>query len=1000
NEARRDGALANGFYDEDDNFQYSGSVQVSDVLFGEKSFLGFNISVGVGIPSLAYNLPSIEGVFTLRTIGQTEFRVNGSMQFFNFEMEALLDLKSNDIGILIPDELKVFIGGVTPGIALDPWGVFWLQGGGGGIKDLYETIYLQDKVPPIKLIVQAQFSLMQVMVAKATVEAGFTGFGMSLSDVRIQGTDIGVMDSAVVALRWYPNIALIGSVQVDLLDCIQGGGYMVGYINYDGSNPFLEFFVRAALHLPGNIPIVGGMTVGDVNMGISSERIFGKAEAMGIGIGFSYYWRNEFDWGMKNEASPTFPELLGLGQEFDTDIDEMFENVPTPDDDDDDQDAGLNSPNAVPVYYDEENHRTLMAVPGTNFVRDNTVVLRGETGGSSSRGDSLQNTLNIAPDGKTIEASLANNGKSKIVVLSWNSNSEAMAKAEAETISTGGYTLTLLDHDRDANEQPSANANLAYDADAKQASLAVTVTDRSVSALCFTSAFAMDAVLYDVDALPELQGCTAALNGDSLTVGLSGNSLDSFDYVNVSLIKDSELAAAQANEDYIPEITLVGRIEKDAEGHLPASDTLVLPAGLPSGAYVVRLVAQDEAQTQASQLDLTEQLVNYVNPNTPGSPASIGSITGAGDWKVNVPISPGSADDFDGYAISVTDSEGNPVSGLTDLLFYRNGEMAEYAADGTMTVPSENPDAGKVTIGGHIEVPVSDTATDESGMTASAETLTETETIGFVAGSYIVSVRKWKAANGVPIYSEAITKSFNVTAPAPASLSITGAGGVIRTEQRGEESVAIPYYTNAGLLFTLNSDRPVTGTWVIDGMPDSSGYSGAIDNMVGGASIPLAGLGLADGVHSITFTGTTANGDSSSASFSFGVDNLAPALLICSPENGGAFDGTTGEITFAGTTDPDAAITIFDKLTVSSLTPTAMTIDPSTGDFTVTVTLEGGASTRQLMLAVSDDLGNRSEKSFTLRNSLLSSVTSLHLYEGDVDKTEQVLMPAIIPCGL
>lgn len=995
NMARRDAALANGFYDEDDNFQYTGSVQVSDILFGAKSFLGFNISVGVGIPSLAYNLPSIEGVFTLRTIGQTEFRVNGSMQFFNFELEALLDLKSNDIGILIPDELKFFVGGVTPGYNLDPWGVLWLQGGGGGIKDLYDTIYLQDKVPPIKLIFQAQFSIMQIMVAKATVEAGLTGLGVALTDVRIQSTNIPVIDSAVIAVRWYPNLALIGSLQIDLLDCIQGGGYVVGYINYDGSNPFLEIFVRAALHLPGDIPIVGGMTIGDVNMGLSSERIFGRAEALGIGIGFSYYWRNEFDWGMKNEASPTFPELLGLGQEFDTDIDEMFENIPTPEDNvKDDQNAGQDSPNAVPVYYDEENHRTLMAVPGTNFVRDNTVVLRGNAGGSANRGDSLQNTLNIAPDGKTIEATLADNGKSKIVLLSWNSSSEEKAYAEALTISTGDYTLTLLDHGTDANKQPNANANLTYDENAKKASLAVTVTNSAVQELRFTSAFAMDAVLYDVNALPGLRCCSAALYNDSLTVGLAGSELDSFDYVSVSLIKESELAAAEAdkNYEYVPELNLVGRIEKNDEGHLPISKTITLPADLPSGSYVVRLVAQDEAQTQSSQLDLTEQVVNYVNPNTPGSPASIGTITGAGDWKVNVPIDAGNADDFDGYAISVTDSVGNPVSGLTELLFYRNGEMADYAAVGTLTVPSENPDARMVTIGGHIEAPVSDTATDENGMTANAESLTETKIFGFnEGGSYTVSVRKWKAANGVPVYSEAVTKDFTVSAPTPANISIVGTDGVTRTEQRGEETVAIPYYTNAGLSFALNSDLPVTGTWVLDGMRDEAGYSGTFNNTpVTIASIPLAGLGLADGVHSITFTGMTEAGDSSSASYTFGVDNMAPTLLICSPENGSAFDGDTGEITFTGTTDPDATIKVFDKSTSSSLTPT-VSIDPSTGDFTATVTLSSGASVRQLALTASDDLGNYSEKSFTLRSSLLSSVTSLHLYEGDVDKTEQVL---------
>ena len=982
NKDRGDAAVSNGFYDEDDNFNYSGSVQVSDILFGAQSFLGFNISIGVGIPPLAYGLPAVEGVFSLRTIGQTEFQVNGSMQFMDFELEALLNLKSNDIGILIPDEFKFFIGGVTPGIPLDPWGVFWLQGGGGGIKDLYETIYLQDKVPPLKLILQAQFSLMQVMVAKATVEVGLTGLGVALSDVKIIGTDIGVMDSAVIAIRWYPNFALIASVQVDLLDFIQAGGYIVGYVNYDGTNPFFEFFVRGALHLPGNIPIVGGMTVGDVNMGISTERIFGKAEVMGVGIGFSYYWKNEFDWGMKNEASPTFPELLGLGQEFDSDIDEMFENIPTPDDGDSTRPiAALGSGKAIPVYYDEENHRTLMAVPGTNFISSNTVVLHGEGGGSGS-GD--VNTLNIAPDGKTVEAQFANNGKSKIVILTWDSDSEAAAKQQAAAISTGDYALTMLNHEVDANEQKTANANLTYDAEAKQASLAITVTDPAVRELHIAStAFGMDAVLYDVDALPELSTGSAVLNGSELDLHVSGTKLDSFDYVNVGVIRQSELAAAEADSEYVPEITLVGRAEK-VNGQLPRSFTAELPADLPSGDYVVRLMAQDEAQTQISQLDLTGSVVSFVNPNTPGDPTGIGNIINAGDWKVNVPINPGNSDDFDGYALSVTDAEGAPVSGLTDLLFYRNGEIVQYDSDGKVTVPAENPLAEYVTIGGHLELPA------DAADGANEAEQTEPQIVGFRVGDYTVSVQKWKAANGTPVYSKAVTAGFHVIAPNPAAITVTGTDTVTRTEQRGEETVAIPWYTTDELVFTVNATRPVTGSWVIDNLSMEDGYHGTVDTLTSSAELSFVGLDLADGIHSLTFTGTDSGGNVAGASFTFGVDNMAPAILISSPENGSTFDGATGAVTFTGTTDANATLELFDKTTGSSLAPTVQ-IDESTGDFTATVALENGAAIRQITLRASDDLGNASEKTFTLRSSLLSSVTGLYLYEGDDDRTEQTL---------
>ena len=57
-----------------------------------------------------------------------------------FEMEAEIRLRSNN-GIPIPDKLYFYAGGFTPGINVDGMGVFWIKGAGGGIDNLFETIY-------------------------------------------------------------------------------------------------------------------------------------------------------------------------------------------------------------------------------------------------------------------------------------------------------------------------------------------------------------------------------------------------------------------------------------------------------------------------------------------------------------------------------------------------------------------------------------------------------------------------------------------------------------------------------------------------------------------------------------------------------------------------------------------------------------------------------------------------------------------------------------------
>ena len=48
-----------------------------------------------------------------------------------------------------------------PGINVDGVGVLWLQGAGGGIENLYDTIFMTDSIPPLKLIIAAQFSILQ-----------------------------------------------------------------------------------------------------------------------------------------------------------------------------------------------------------------------------------------------------------------------------------------------------------------------------------------------------------------------------------------------------------------------------------------------------------------------------------------------------------------------------------------------------------------------------------------------------------------------------------------------------------------------------------------------------------------------------------------------------------------------------------------------------------------------------------------------------------------------
>lgn len=79
----------------------------------------------------------------------------------------------------------------------------------------------------------------------------------------------------------------------------------------------------------------GGMVLAGVDLGISTEKIWGALEVLFIKLGITYYWgEGSVDFGSGGKTQPTYPELLG------------YEDIP--------------------VYYDSEGDRTLYARFGTN----------------------------------------------------------------------------------------------------------------------------------------------------------------------------------------------------------------------------------------------------------------------------------------------------------------------------------------------------------------------------------------------------------------------------------------------------------------------------------------------------------------------------------------------------------------------------------------------------------------------------------------------------------
>jgi len=950
----------------------SACIQIDDILFGGK-YLGVNMSIALGVPAYIDGMPAMESLLTIRTVGDWAFGVSGVCNFELFYLEGSILIQSRD-GIPVPDTITFFLGGIEPGINLDGFGVLWLQGAGGGIENLYDTIFLSDTIPPLKLILEAQFSLMQVISARASLGLSLRGVDVTLSNGKLLNA-LPVLNYATVKLDWYPEFYFMGGAKLSVLNAIVGSGYIV--VEESG---FFEFFIRAALQVPESIPVVGGIQIAGANMGVNLDKIWGQVDVLNIGLGVTYYWGGDIDWNSGSLVYPTYPELAGMEGR---------------------------SAMIAPVGYDEESGETLYAMIGTNL-RRSAMTLRNSSGqGTMQSNGAIGDELKTNDLSRSTEHTmkLAQNGNSKMLVIEW----EAENKEQAYKDVTGDdatenpgisivnvnaadgeapfYEIKLLDKTVDTLDAANqgANANLTYDTGAKKASLAITFTKQEAfgpSWKIYTPEGAT-LVLYDIEPLPELTqpaatDVTVAANGESISVNVTGSKLEKFD--KLSFVAESESG----------DTVLLQRLEGDIAAQTQTAVTFAVPKSLSSGTYTLHITAWDDNAQYYSEV--TTEFA-YVNPNQPTAPV-IEAVAGAGDYKALVTIGAEQTDDFMGYAISAYDKDGNPVSGVTDLLYYKDGNRVKYNENGIVAPMSGQETTREFVIGGHYEYPYTDPDTQE-----------ETTIIaGFLEGEYMVAVKKWKLVNnGMEVlYSDSATKNVTIVKPVKTVIEVSPVlpdgtkSNVVTIVQREatamEEEISYQQtiYNSSEITLTLSSDmQSFNGRWELDG-GTREGTSGKIEELTKSTQVTFEDL--SDGTHTLEFFGKNQYGDSLGVKHSFTVDTQGPRLLLSAPINGSFFDYWTGALTVSGITDQDSKLTILDETTGETIYSSAgrsiVQVDEF-GRFTTDITLDRIVLEHTLTLIAEDAIGNVTEKQVTVVSDGLGSIDELKLFAGNNDVTNK-----------
>ena len=898
-----------------------GSVMVRDVLFGcGEGFIGVNFEVGVAIKNYISGLPEIEGTIAVSTINDWAFGVDGKIKLANFTVEAKVSFKSKN-NIPIPDELYVFVSGFEPGLNIDGCGVIWLTGAGGGIKNIYDSIFMTQAVPPLKLLLSVSFDVVKVLTCeKATLSLGLTGISLQAENIGIKKIEsLKAIEKMGLSLEWYPGIDLRANIVVNLFDgIVYGGGYIV-LLSPDYKDVFFEMFARAKLNVPGSVPIVGGMTLAGIDLGISTEKVWGALDVLFITLGVTYYWgEGSVDFSKGSKSNPTFPDLLGYDD--------------------------------LPVYYDAERDQTLYARVGTNTQIMATSL--PDDGGLTlmATGAELHCTEGNSKTAYWFNLGQRQNEADAIVQITFDASDMADAKAKAATIKVGStnggndYGLKLFDTTKDqhASENQGANANLSYDAAAKKATYAFTATkaEQYDRPWYMSTPEGSDVILYNVSEVPKVTAVNGTVDGSKLNLTWDGSELSELDQISFYLCKSND------SENTDPGYR-VGVVDSNPGSK---SATLAIPADVPTGSYYIRAVYSKSDEVNG--VVFSQNKVNWTNSNTPGAASFTAKAAGNLQYALTIL----QAANTDGYLVTVYNADGT----VTDF------QQVSYdaAASGSTVIH----------VGGSYQAadPQDSSKVKTFGLTGG-----KIYTIGVTPYKKVISGGGETAVYGAEVKETcALPEMITPTVTFSADKAVQS-----RTETQQDKAgktytAKKSVYTSNALTITAKVSEAVTGTWKLDSAESSTPFSST-------ASISIPLTSLTEGEHTLTLEGAAADGDSFAATYTFTVDTLPPQLLLSSPVNG-SFFGKDGTLTVTGVTDADARFTLIGNGTpiCEGKTLTSSEFNPVDGTFSFSVTLPdpNSASQHDLTITVADDVGNATApQSVTVSHGGLADLVSLEV---------------------
>ena len=902
-------------------------ASIHDILYGGNNpgYIGINMDAHIALPQIVKFLPNkIEGDLSINTIGAYNVGVNAAIDFANISLAMSLVIKASPSGAPIPDKMYFSIGGFEPGINIDSMGVVWITGGGGGIDNLYDTVYGKDGIPPLTVLLHVEFDITKILTGNADLELSLRSLKLSFDDLSLKMLkNAKFIEGGEIAVGWYPNFNLNLSAGVNFAGLMKGSFTITAAAGKDTAD-FVQFVLNVAIGLPGYIPIIGGMELASAELGGGTEKMWGSVEVLSlIKVGFTYYWGGNIEFthgnpsGNQNLATFSMSDDPGVIR-----TKMLFNEMIRP----------------VKVGEDSETREKQFAAIGGNLsycagskaVSDFDKKVKNSNNSDIRLMDTgISHTEVFTNSERTSHLVRFGNPCDYILSISRADGSELSADdlKKCMSVKQGGSLYELRyyvapAHNAADEQKRNAlkNANISVSENA--AYIAVPSSGSAKDMLIeFSDNNAYDICVIKVNPIATLTSCSAEMSGNTLSVKWDGENISDSAKIFISAADGDGHSGIILNESEISAKSQSAEIK--------------IPDKMPSGEYEVKITISDENTLYES---FNAGKITVANSNAPKAAENV-KIENCGNDKLKVNVEK-TEENFDGYLVEVYEGERLADAGL---YFNRDEEII---------------------IGGRYDMPVLDKdgkpvlELDENGSSKG-----KTVSVGYTPGKeYSAKVRLCnvkKDADGNDIYYCSAYK----TTPK------------VMLKESTQPLVHIEYNRNENAI-NVTSDVCVTGELYINSGTDNEEWYNFMEKNTR-FSQPVA---LPDGEYTVEFHAKDDDGDSAIVCEIINIDTTAPVIMLASPVSGSSFSGDS--IIVTATAEKDAEY----SFRINGIAVSPAESDIFTGE-AMKCTLPLGDAKQlakiNLEIIARDKAGNETLKFLTLTNKAVSEISAISVQSSD-----------------